>query len=173
MHVPSTMSGGILSNDQSLIFAVVPSIVAGASATTDVEAHDRDRVCNIGSYVGSIIFDIGFFGVTAEGMIEYLVFKLERKLVTPTVGVDTVPSDADVISVGLQQAWRIDNPGRVMKFGIMPVSPELPSTRSIKVNPGKFKMAKIRPGDFIGIVLFNRTGATITSNVQMRYKATI
>lgn len=56
-----------------------------------------------------------------------------------------------------------------MKFGMIPLSAETVTTRTISVSPGKFKKSRIRDGDYIGITLFNRTGASISHTTQMRY----
>ncbi len=169
-HSPSTMVDSIVANDQNVVLAVVPRQDAGSSATASRrDTLDRDRTVGVGSVVGTIDFDIGFNAVTNEGFVEYVIWKAERQPSTPTVGTFPIPSDADCITSGLQQLYRMNMPGWVMQFGMIPVAAELPTTKHLKCKLGKFKKGKIRDGDYIGITLFNRTGADLNHTTQMRY----
>lgn len=170
MHVPSTMEQAIALDVMGLVFAVNPSILTGGSATTNIEGSDRDRTVTVGNSVGSIQFDVSLRLITAPGTVEFIVFRAERFSVTPAVGTDPIPSSADVTSQGSQQAWRMAMPGRILHFSQISVTPETVRAVKIRVNPAKFRMAKVRPGDFIGIAIFNRSSGTLTFSVQMRYK---
>ncbi len=169
-HVPSSMLDSIATNSQLIVLAVVPSIVAGAAATTNIANQDRDRTVKVGAHVGRITFDIGISEPAGPGVLNYIVFKLERKLAVPTIGVDTVPSNASVLSVGPQQGWRISNPGRIFNFGQIAYTTGTTRTRKIVFSPFKFKKSKIRAGDYIGIAYFNRSDTSVEISTEMRYK---
>ncbi len=172
VHVPSTMDQTMLTNDQAVVFAVVSTVVAGTSATTGRLDTDRDREVSSGEQVGRIDFNVNLEPATgATGTIEYIVWKVERSAITPVVGTFPIPSDADVLGTGLQQSYRLNMPGWVMKFGSIGISQETPRTLKVIINPKKFKKATIRDGDFIGITLFNRTGGSCVFGVQMRYSS--
>ncbi len=171
MHVPSTMDQQFLTNILSLVYAVVATVNAGVSATNTRIDSDRDREVSTGRHVGGINFHLQMEpDVGAKGTIEYVIFKVERSFVTPVVGTDPIPSSAEVDSQGIQQAFRLNMPGWVMKFGTFGVTAELPISRNIFVSPAKFRKSKINDGDHIGIALFNRTVGTVNFSVQMRYK---
>lgn len=168
-HVPATIGTVPGANIATIILAAVPSQVAGVAATTDVEARDRDRTCAIGSHVNSIVFDIALRGAPTTGYVEYAVFKLERQTAVPTLGVVSMPTSATITTIGLQQAMRTANPGRIVKFGQIPYTAETTRVARISANFKKYRLSSVRQGDYFGIVIYNRTG-TVTFDVQMRYK---
>lgn len=179
MHIPSTMLNTISVNSQSLIFAVVPPVNVSSAVGANLNDQDRDREVGIGQYIqGNIIFDLSISpdeaGQTIDsGVMQFIVFKLERQDGLPAIGVGTVPSNVDVQTAGMQQAWRLKNPGRIFKFSQFVYSNSLQTVRRFTFNPSKYKKAKIRPGDYIGLALFNQSDTNAIYSVQMRYKATI
>jgi len=76
----------------------------------------------------------------------------------------------DIDSQGIQQAFKLNMPGWVMKTGAFALSAETPKVVSMTVNPAKYGKATIRDGDHIGICMFNRTAGSVGFSVQMRYK---
>ncbi len=172
MHVPSTMGSTNSSNIGLIVIAVTPSIVAAASATTNLSGfEDRDRTVTVGKSVKNILFDITVRAPAATGDLQCIVWKLERQLAVPTLGVANVPTSAQMSSEGTQQAWRLRNPGRVLNYTHIVFSPETTRNRRISVNFAKFRMAKVRPGDFYGICIFNRSSGSVTFDIEMRYKS--
>ncbi len=170
MHVPSTMEQSLAPDILSLIFAQTPSLDAGASASSNIEASDRDRTVNVGNSIGKVTFDIDIRNAAASGSMEFAVIRCERCFGVPIVGTDPIPSSLDVTGEGIQQAFRTRMPGRVLHFSQMAVTIETTRTKKIIVNPAKFRMSKVRPGDYLALAVFNRNGASITYSVQMRYK---
>ncbi len=171
VHVPASIGQAISVNTALLVFAVVATVTAGTSATNTRTDSDRDREVSTGHKVGRVIFNVTMTPTSGvSGPFEYIIFKIPRCHTVPAIGTAPVPSNASMLSVGSQQAWRIDAPGWVLKFGIIPVSAELPTTRQLSVNLQKFKMGTIKDGDHMGICLFNRSGASTTTDVHMRYK---
>ncbi len=158
-------------NILSLIFAVASSSLAGAAASAARIDSDRDREVSTGHTVGSIEFQLQLeSAATAFGTIEWCVFKVERSFIVPVVGTDPIPSSADVDSQGIQQAFRLNMPGWIMKHGAFAITPEIASVRTIRVSPGKFRKGMIKDGDHIAIALFNRCSGAVNFSVQMRYK---
>ena len=170
MHVPSTMEQASATDILALVFAQTPSLDAGGSATANIEASDRDRTVNVGNSMGSVVFDISIRNVVATGTMEFVVFRCERAFAVPVVGTDPVPSSSDCNLQGCQQAFRMALPGRVLHFSQMALTTETTRIKQIRVNPGKFRMSKIRPGDYLALGIFNKTGGSVTWSVQMRYK---
>ncbi len=171
MHVPSNIDASVLPNAQQLVFAVVPSIDAGASATDNIAGEDRDRTVDVGNSVDSINFACSVRSTSASGLIAYVCFKLERKLSVPVVAFDTIPSNASATAIGIQQAWRILNPGRVLKYGKIAYTLETTRVFNVQLSLAKFKMSKIRPGDYVGICFLNQGSASARLDTEMRYKS--
>lgn len=170
-HVPSTMDQSFATNVSAVVFAVTPSVNAGGSITSNRLDTDRDRDVSNGEKIGSITYSLTFEPASAgAGSIEWCCFRTERSQSTPALGT-ILPTSAENASQGLQQAMRLNIPGWVMKFGVFPVSAETPMTRTIVVRPSRMGAPPIRDGDFMGIVMHNRTNGTINFSVQMRYKS--
>ncbi len=70
----------------------------------------------------------------------------------------------------MQQAMRMALPGRIMHFSKISVTAETTRVVKIRVNPAKYRMSKIRPGDYIGILCHNMSGQSTTVSFEMRYK---
>ncbi len=171
MHVPATMEDTITADSALIIYAQVPSLMAGGSASANIEASDRDRTVNVGnSIIGNIIFNFSTRNVAGSGTFDFIIFRVERSFITPVLGTDPIPSVAEILSQGSQQAFRMNMPGRVLHFSTRSFTTEVPIAHTMKVNPAKYRMAKVRPGDFIGCCIFNRSAITATVSMQMRYK---
>lgn len=172
MHLPSSI-GNSVATSTAMVFIAGN---AGAYATTGTALttvatglSNREQENTVGSIINSIIYDISLQpGTGAGGVIEYAIFKLERQSAVPTVG-GTLPASATINTSGLQSAFRTLFPGRVLKFGMIPITEGTTAVKSIKGAYGKFKMAKIRTGDFYGIMFFNRTAQSVVISVQARY----
>ena len=163
------MGNSILTNDQLITFVAVSTVPAGTSMATSRLDTDRATEVSSGALVGRTTISIGMVPGATSGYLEYVVFKVQRSHVTPVKGTDPMPSDASVISAGLQQMYRQNMPGWVIQYGQIPISAETPRVKDIKIDWNKFRMAKVRDGDFYGITYFNRTASTITFDWQARY----
>ncbi len=168
-HSPASMGNTILTNDQLITFFGVAAVTAGSSASSTRTDSDRATGLSSGSKIGTVTIDVGATLISEEGYIEYMVFKAQRQDVTPVKGTFPIPSDGEVIAGGLQQTYRMNMPGWCIKYGQIPMSSQTPRTFKIRVNFAKFKMATVRDGDFFGLTLFNRSGASITLDWQARY----
>lgn len=168
-HSPSSMGNSILTAAQLVTFAVVAERLAGTALTTSRTGSDRQTEVQSGGQVNHITWDLQIQPGANQGTLEYLVFKVERSFVTPVVGTDPIPTDAQILSGGLQGSYRKNMPGWVMKYGAVGIAAEQPRVVKIKVNLKKFKKGTIRDGDHIGLVVFNRTGSTITYGWSARY----
>ncbi len=176
MHVPSSMGNDVMAAESLVFHAAIASnfAVIGSPLTNDTfEDANRTQNCVVGSDISSIIFNIDIRNNTGDGPIEYAILKIERAHVVPDTDGILLPGNADIITEGLQASTRRYQPGRVIKFGSFSVAAEQPRSLSIKGNYSKFKMSRIRTGDFFTLVLFNRTSATTTIDIQARYSAKI
>lgn len=170
MHVPSVMGTVLATNTYTLQFLAVPNEDVGGSVTAIVSDQDRGRVCPTGSIVGKSTFTIGIENAVNNGTLNYIILKVERKLAVPAINVDTMPSAAGILTAGMQQAFRMLNPGRIIKYGTVGFSATQNITREIKVDWNKFKMARVRAGDYYLIAMFNRSGGNVEVHNEMRYK---
>ncbi len=171
MHIPSSMNQTFSAGISVVNIAVAPDLNAGGSIIQTITDSNRDRLNSVGSRVDSINFNITTRDHVDSGIIEFVVAKLERQHDVPTATVEPLPTNADILSTGLQQAMRLNNPGRVLKFGTFAYTPELAMSRNISVNFAKYKLSSVRSGDYFLIILYNRTDTNpITLDVQMRYK---
>ncbi len=176
MHVPSSMSNAVASFGNVVFFAALPAnygIIGSALSADTFENSDRLQLCPLGCMISSVVFNISIRDVITSGTIEYAIFKVERASETPTTNQVYLPNDTEIGSIGLQAAMRQYQPGRVIKYGQIAVAAEQPRVLSIKGNYGKFKMAKLRTGDYYGIIIFNRASDITTIDVQSRYLAKI
>ncbi len=165
------MGNTIATNDQLITFVAVSTVPAGTSMATSRLDTDRATEVSSGALVGKTTVTIGCVPGAGSGYIEYVVFKAQRQFTTPVKGTNPIPTDTEVIGAGLQQEYRKNMPGWVIKFGTMPIVSQTPRTLDIKIDWAKFKMDKVRDGDFYGITYFNRTSSTITFDWQARYKS--
>ncbi len=165
------MGNSILTMDQLVTFIAVSTVPAGTSMATSRLDTDRATEVSSGALVGRTTIDLGVVAGAASGYIEYVVFKAQRQHATPVKGTDPLPSDTEVIGAGLQQEYRKNLPGWVIQYGLFPISAETPRTKTIKIDWNKFRMAKVRDGDFYGVTYFNRTASNITFDWQARYNS--
>ncbi len=164
------MGNTILTNDQLLTVPAKAGLLAGTALATDRDAGDRSQELQTGNILGNMTIDVTASpSGAAFGVIEYVVFKVQRALTVPIIGTDPIPSDADAITGGLQSAYRKNMPGWIIQFGTFRISAEVTAIKKIRINWNKFRMAKVRDGDFFCIVYFNRTGGSITFDWQARY----
>lgn len=170
VHVPSTIAGSIGAGAMATIVVVNPSLDAAGSASANIEASDRDRTANVGNQLGRLIITTTFRNPTATGNLEFCVMHVERSAATPAAGTHPVPSAATVSSVGMQQATRMANPGRVLYFGVLAYTPETTRNKQFSVTPAKYRMSKVRPGDYFMLLIFNRGSAAISYDYQARFK---
>lgn len=172
MHVPSEMGILITANNSSagsvLISATVPT--GQSAATTTFATANRDTFVPVGSIVPSLIMNLTARENNTEGMLEYIIFKVERANAVPTSANSQLPSAADISTQGLQQAMRTHQPGRVIRFGILPFAGEQPVATSFKINLAKFKFSKFRQGDYLMIQFFAR-GSAVTVDYHLRGNA--
>lgn len=169
-HSPSEMAGSIAGSTLATVrMLATPNSLAGSGAGTARSGADRDKEVDAGSRLGTVTVNLGIRGATASGSIEVGIVKYERQSSVPTVGVDPVPSTADVLSVGLQQALRMASPGWVMKFYNIAYTSETTRTKDFSINLKKFRKATWRDGDYLALLLFNRGTSTVTVDHQARY----
>ncbi len=170
IHVPSTMAGTLGGNAETLFILVSPSIFAGGSASSNIEAQDKDRTVNVGHHVGTFNIDTTIRGTSGNGVIEYCLFKVERHETTPVVGTPPVPTGAEITSSGLQQVCRLANPGKVFHFSKVTYTAEFTRTHKIIMSPAKFRLSKLKAGDHWVLLVHNRGGTAITFDFEARYK---
>ncbi len=170
IHVPSSMAGTLASVIALPIVLVSPSIFAAGSASSNIEAQDKDRTVNVGHHVGTLNIDFTVRTIVGNGVIEFGVYKVERADATPALGVHPTPTSAEINSQGMQQALRMANPGKVFHFSTRSFTIETPVTHHIKVSPAKFKLSKLKAGDHWMLLVFNRSGSVFTFDFQARYK---
>ncbi len=168
-HSPNSVANTILTNDQLVTFSAVATVVAGTSAGTSRVDSDRATEISGGSKIPSVTWDVALRNLVDDGVLEYCVFKAERQAVTPVKGTFPIPADAALANNGMQQEYRLNMPGWIMKFGIVPFSPETPKVFKVKVNLAKFKKQTWRDGDFLGLVFFNRSPQSLTLDWHARY----
>ncbi len=147
-----------------------PSLFAGQSASNNIEAQDKDRTVNIGHHIGRLNLAITTRGTTSNGIVEYCVFKVERQDATPTLGNFPIPSSSEVATQGLQQACRLQNPGKVFHFSQTAFATHQTTVKNIVVSPAKYRLSKFKAGDHWILMIHNRSAIAINIDVQMRYK---
>lgn len=170
MHVPSTM-GDTISGGAELLFVIQsPSILAGLSATTDINAQDKDRTCQVGHHVGQVDIDFSIRTTAGDGTIEYCIAHVERSDIVPVIGTFPIPSATEINAQGLQQIMRLNMPGRIVHFSVRAYTAEHTMVHKIKFRPSKFKSSKVKAGDHWILLVHNRGSAIVTSDFQCRYK---
>ncbi len=147
-----------------------PSIFAGGSASSNIEAQDKDRTANVGHHLGQLNLSIGMRGSTNSGLLEYGVTHVERALSTPALGNNNLPTSAEIGTQGMQQALRMENPGRVFHWSQRAYTIESTLVQNIRVSPAKYKRSKVKAGDHWVLIVHNRGAAAVTLDIQMRYK---
>ncbi len=169
-HVPSAMSNSPAANIAIVFVAGVAARLAGAAITVDVTDEDRDREIGIGRRVGNMVATLTVATATTSGILEYAWVKVEKADTTPALGT-LLPTSAECLASGTQQAIRQEQPGQVIHYGSMPFTSETTATRRIVAKWGKYGMAKCRIGDHFIFYVFQRTGtASTVYNVEFLYK---
>ncbi len=170
-HSPSLI-GNAPANGIALlhVFAQAPGL-AGGSMSADRTDENRLTEVGNGRKLGRVTIDVGIIPATGQqGFYEYAVVKYERSTSVPVVGTDPVPSSADCVGTGLQQAVRRLTPGYCIQFGLIPITTETTVVRKITISFAKFRKAKVRDGDYYCIIFYNRTQATGTYDLHFRYR---
>ncbi len=170
IHVPATINGTIATSAMTLFVIESPSIFAAGSASSNIEAQDKDRTVNVGHHLGRFTIDMSIRNTTNQGLAEFCVLKVERADATPAIGTHPIPSASEVNTQGMQQACRLANPGKVFHTSMRTWTPEHNITHKIIVSPAKFKLSKVKAGDHWVLLVFNRSNATYTIDFQCRYK---
>ncbi len=120
--------------------------------------------------MGTMTLDLNIRNTGGNGIVEFCVFKVERHDTTPTLGNHPIPSTAEVLAQGMQQACRMANPGKVFHFSSRTYTVEVAITHKIRVSPAKFRLSKVKAGDHWCLQLFNRGGVAVVFDFQARYK---
>ncbi len=150
---------------------------AGAMSLTEASnvvpiyaTSNKQQEVTVGSQIGRTTFDIGIRGATTSGILEYMVFKVERANTIPALGAGGLPTAAQILAGGMQCTMREFQPGRCLEFGLLAYTADTTRTKKIVTNWKKFKMATLRQGDFYGIIYFNRGGGSVTVDSYCRFK---
>ncbi len=170
IHVPSTIGGTLVANTAQAIVIVSPSIFAAGSASSNIEAQDKDRTVNVGHHVGSLTLDLSIRTTSADGVIEFCILKTERGDTTPIIGTHPIPSSSEITTQGMQQACRLANPGKVFHYSKRAYTIEISFTHRIKVSPAKFKLSKLKAGDHWMLIINNRSANSCVFDFEARYK---
>ncbi len=176
MHLPSSMANNPMASESVVMFAAVASNYAttGTSLTSDTfENADRSQLVPIGADIPSIVYNIAIRNATATAVLEFAFFKIERAHEVPQTNDVLLPSNATINSLGLQAAFRQYQPGRLLKYMKIAVAAEQPRAFSTKINYAKFKMVKMRTGDYYGVIIFNRGSMAMTIDIEARYNAKV
>ena len=170
IHVPSTIGSTPGANTSVLFIIASPSLFAGQSASSNIEAQDKDRTVNLGHHIGILNIDISVRNTTGDGVVEFCLYKVERAASTPVLGTHPVPSTAEVLAAGMQQECRLQNPGKVFHYSKRTYSIEQPFQHRIKVWPAKYRLSKLKAGDHWVLQVFNRGGTAVALDFEARYK---
>ncbi len=170
IHVPSTMATALATGTAFVTIIASPSLFAGQSASSNIEAQDKDRTVNLGHHIGRLNLDITVRNTSGDGVVEFCVFKVERVATTPVLGTHPIPSSATIQAQGMQQACRLDNPGKVFHFSKRPYSIENTVVHKIIVSPAKYKLSKFKAGDHWVLMMHNRGPQTVTIDYEGRFK---
>ncbi len=163
------MGNTILTNDQLVTFPAVANALAGASLSSDRDPGDRALDVGVGSKLGKFTVDATALP-GGSGLLEVICFKVQRAFATPVVGTDPIPTDAEIITGGLQGTYRRNMPGWVIKYFVRSQTVEQAGVIHFTIDWGKYKMGTVRGGDFYGITYFNRSTVATTLDWQCRYK---
>jgi len=174
MHLPSSMLNSVPGNQSVILFASVTSNyqTIGTPLTNDTfENADRLQNTQLGANIDSIVYNIAIREIANDGIIEYVIFKIERSDEVPDTTNSKMPTDVEITTEGLQSAFRRYQPGRVLKYGAFGVASAQPRAISVKGDYKKFRFVKVRAGDYYGILIFNRNVASLEVDLQARYNA--
>ncbi len=170
IHVPSAIGNNPVANTAVVFVAGVAARLAGESLTVDVTDESRDREIAIGRQVGTMVATITVATPVTNAILEYGWVKVEKANTTPLLGT-LLPTSAECLSQGTQQALRQEQPGQVIKYGTLPITAGAASVRVVKGAWGKYRMAKCRVGDHFIFYVFERGGSASNSyNIEFFYK---
>ncbi len=175
-HIPSSISNIVTANQAVIFYASVTAnySVTGTGLSTDTfENADRQQNSPIGADINGIVFNIGIRNSTGTGVIEFAFFKIERSNTVPTGDNVSLPNDVTILSQGLQSAFRQYQPARLLKYMKVAVATEQPRAFSCRIPYKKFRMAKVRTGDYYGVMAFNRGATDVAIDFEARYKAQV
>ncbi len=165
------MDGTLVLNVSQALVIVSPSIFAAGSASSNIEAQDKDRTVNVGHHIGTLNVDISIRDTTNDGIIEFCLLKVERTDATPAIGTHPLPSSAEINTQGMQQACRLANPGKVFHYSKRAYTVEVDVVHKIRVSPAKFRLSKIKAGDHWILIINNRASVgNVTLDFEARYK---
>ncbi len=170
IHVPSTMDGSMVGNTETLFVIMSPSIFAGGSASSNIEAQDKDRTMNVGHHMGRATIDFTVRETSSSGIVEFCVMHYERLDAIPAIGTHPTPTGTEISTQGLQQACRMQNPGRVVHYSQRSYTTQHTFSHKITFSPAKFRRSKCKAGDHWALIVHNRGSSTITPDFQCRYK---
>ncbi len=172
-HSPSLM-GNSPANLIGLIHVLAhANILAGGSMTSDrTGGEDRTTDVDNGRHVGKMHVQIDFtVGAASSGYYEIAAIKYERSTTVPAIGVDPVPSSADISGDGLQRAVRSLSPGYIIYWDTVAITPGTNRTKKILLNWNKYGKATVRDGDYYTLIVFNRSNDNNTIyDIQTRYR---
>jgi len=174
MHLPSSMNNTVGANQSVVLYACITAnynVIGTALSADTFENADRLQNTQLGANVDSIIYSVAGRDITGNGILEYAIFKIERADEVPDTTNQKLPTDIQITTQGLQQAIRQFQPGRITKYGQRAFAAEQPVAWSVKGAYKKFNFSKVRAGDYYGILVFNRSSATVTIDLQARYIA--
>ncbi len=171
IHVPATIAGNLAANVAQVFVIVSPSIFAAGSASSNIEAQDKDRTVNVGHHIGSLNLSLTGRQPAQAGVVEFCLLKVERADSTPAIGTHPVSSTAENIAQGMQQVCRMANPGKVFHYSKRAYTTEIAFVHNIRVSPAKFRLSKVKAGDHWILIAMNRDVAGgLTFDFEARYK---
>ncbi len=168
-HSPSVI-GSALTTEAAVLAVLANTVnVAGTSLQTDRDPGDRFQQVGNGSKLGQITIELATRLVGQPGYLDIVIAKLERSFTVPVIGTDPIPSLAEMTSGGLQGIFRQNMPGWVVHHSVFPFSAAGSNTKTIKINLAKFRKNTFRDGDFLIMMLLNKSGGSMTVDWQTRY----
>ncbi len=170
-HSPSLLGNAPANNTGLLhVLAHAGNLAGGAMTSSRTGGEDRTTEVDNGRVIGRTTIDWALTPLTTtKGYYEYVIVKYERSFTVPVVGTDPVPSNANMLTDGLQREARSLAPGYVLQFGLIPVTSETNVVRKIIINWAKFRKAQVRDGDYFCIIFFNRSDASGIYDLHIRY----
>lgn len=173
MHLVSVINQVVTTNTSlTVVLANAGAFLLTGTAATTVATglSNKEQENTVGNRINTIIINCAFRQAVSAAIVSYTIMKIERANVVPAPGAG-LPADAAVLTNGMQQQDRLFQPGRIIKYGTVAIAPEQPVSISLKADFAKYKMGKIRQGDFYLIRFFNRSGDTLIIDVEARYLA--
>ncbi len=171
-HIPSVIGNNPAANIAIVHFSLVCGTVAGESLSGDVINENRLVDVPPGRRTGTHTVQFSILNPVTNAIYEYAWLKIDKADTVPLLGT-LLPTSAECNSQGTQQAIRQEQPGRVINYGTIGVTPGQTTTRTIKAYWGKYGKSKVSIGDHYVFYVFQRGGSASNSyNVEFRYKTT-